>query len=140
MFVQYNRPNNHVLSTHGVMAANGVMTQPDIAVLRPGWQEFPKHIFDMHKDEPSFKKLMAEGVIVVSDAAMGTGKKAVKVGQADVEVHLSEIKDEKKCIEIVNGTFDRELFQRWLDEETRSKVKRAISARIKELYGKKDEE
>lgn len=138
MFLQYNRPNNHVLSTHGSMVG-GVMAQPEIHVLRPGWQEFPKHIYDMHKDDKMFKEMVKKGDIVVSDVKVGAGKKAVALAEADVEVHLSEIKDEKKCIEIVKGTFNRELLQRWLDEETRSKVKRAINERVKEVYGKKEE-
>jgi hypothetical protein len=115
------------------------MAQPDLFVLRPGWNEFPAEIFELHKNDPEIKAWIKSGDIVISDVKVGAGKKAIDLGAQDVEVHLAEIKDEKKCIEIVNGTFNRDLLQRWIDEETRSKVKRALSARMKDLFEKKDD-
>lgn len=142
MFLKYNKPNNHVLSTFGA-GVGGVMAQPDIKVIRPGWQEFPKHIFDMHQNDPHMISMIKDGTIEISEMAVKekVGKKTatVELGKSDAEVHLTKIPDEKKCIEIVNGTFDRGLLQRWIDEENRSKVKRALEKRMKDVYDKKEE-
>ena len=142
MFIQYNRPNNHVLTSYTPgLAPGGVMAMPEQHVLRPGWQEFPKRMYDLYKDDPEMKAMVKSGAVVISDVIIaGEGKKAPKValGQADVEVQLTKI-EEKKAQEIVAGTFNRELLQRWLDEENRSKVKRALEKRMKDLFGERKE-
>lgn len=134
MFIKYNRANNHVLSTYRA---------DETHVLRPGWNEFPKHIWEIHSNDAEIKRLMSEGHIEISDVKVvqqeGRKKTTVDLGKTDVEVHLTQIKDEKKAIEIVKGTFNREILQRWLDEETRSKVKRVIEKQIDPLLNPKSE-
>lgn len=116
---------------------------PEIFSLRPGWQEFPKGVFEAHLEDPEVQQLIKDKHIVISDVVIQEkqGKKTVKVelGKADVEVHLVAIKEEKKCLEIIAGTFNRELLQRWIDEENRSKIKRALEKRMKDVFDPKTE-
>lgn len=109
------------------------MTPKEIKWLRPGWNEFPSNIWKMHENDPEIvgmvesKKIELMNIVVVE----GKGKKRV-FGQGDDELHIVKIPD-ATAISIVKDTLNREMLQRWLDEETRSKVKRALEAQIKPL-------
>jgi hypothetical protein len=127
MLIQYNKPNNHALSN---------LKGDAIVVLRPGWNEFPSEIFNVHKDDSEIKGMIADGTIKFLKEKVVTmeGRKKVTktVGEDDSELHVKDL-DEKKAIEVIKATFNRDMLQRWMDEETRSRVKRAIDAQIKPL-------
>jgi hypothetical protein len=127
MFIKYTKPNNHALSN---------LKGDVIAVLRPGWNEFPSEIFEINKNDPEIKGMIADGHIEFLDAkvtSMEGRKKVTKViGADDSEVHVKDL-DEKKAIEVIKSTYNRDLLQRWIDEENRSKVKLAIDAQLKPL-------
>jgi hypothetical protein len=128
MFIKYSKSNLHVMSSHD---------GKEVYWLKPGWNEFPLHIWDAHKDHPETLRLMGEGSIEISQDKVSLvnprGKKeVVSLGKTDQPVRLKDL-DERRAIEIVGSTFDRGILQRWLDEENRSKVKRAVEKQLKPL-------
>lgn len=160
MFIKYNQTNLHALPnvTHKavvlrnkktgkkrtVMRVDNRQSPQDIKWLRPGWNEFPKAIWDQNKDHPGIKKMLKDKTIeIMSDTVVvKQGRKSLKkvVGQDDEEVSL-HLFSEARSIEIVKGTLNRDILQRWIDEETRHKVKRALTKQIKPLLNdKKDDE
>lgn len=123
MFINYTKPNCHTLAT------------PDgkeFHHLRPGWQEFPKRIWDLYKDDPEIKRMVADGDIVLMAEKVQDGKKTKTIGQDDQPVDLKDLPIDK-AIKIAKETLNRDLLQRWADEETRHKVKRILESQIKEL-------
>ena len=84
-------------------------------------------------DHADTKRMLSEGTIELMAEKVETKvgkKKVVKlVGQGDAEVHLKDL-EEAKAIKIVADTHNRELLQRWTDEETRHKVKRALDKQM----------
>lgn len=161
MFIKYNDTNVHAIpniKTKSVRMKNkktgkirvveklvGNQSPQDIKWLRPGWNEFPSDLWNKTKDHPGIKKMLAEKKIeLLNETVVVTeGKKKVKkvIGQDDEEVSLRFL-SELKSIEIVKGTLNRDILQRWLDEETRHKVKRALSKQIEPLLNntKSDDE
>lgn len=160
MFIQYNNTNVHALpylqyktvrvknkKTGKVKMVQKISTNQspqDIQWLKPGWNEFPKAVWDQNKDHPQIKKMIAKGKIVVMNETVTitqAGKKVKKlVGQTDESVKLKWF-DPTRAKEIVKKTLDREILQRWLDAETRSPVKRALEKQIKPLISQpKDED
>jgi hypothetical protein len=160
MFINYKETNVHALphvSSKTVKVRNkrtgkvrlearmeGQSPQ-DIHWLRPGWNEFPKHVWEQNKDHPSIKKMLKENKIVLlaEPVTVTQGSKKVKkiIGMDDEEVSLKLFTD-VRAIEIVKETLNRDILQRWLDEETRHKVKRALKKQIEPLLNneKEDEE
>jgi hypothetical protein len=127
------------------MRVDGSQSPQDIKWLRPGWNEFPRHIWEQNKNHPQLMKFMKEKTIELMDdvVTIKEGKKKIvkHVGQDDEEVSLKWFTD-SRAIEIVKGTLNREILQRWMDEETRHKVKRALTKQIEPLLNpqKKDED
>lgn len=61
------------------------------------------------------------------------------IGQDDKPVKLKYF-DEVTAMKIVKGTLNRDILQRWLDEERRHKVKKALRKQIKPLITQRDDE
>lgn len=128
MLIKWNKSNIHAFGSYDGKQIN---------FLRPGWNEFPSAIFELYKNDTEVLRfiknktleLMAEKVTLKTSS----GKKVTKViGQGDDELSLKDLSEEK-AIEIVKGTFNRELLQRWTDEENRHKVKRELDKQTKPL-------
>ncbi len=152
MFIKYNGSNVHALpylnfknvtlvnkktgKRRTVQKIDTNQAPQDIQWLRPGWNEFPSNVWGQNKDNPQIVKMLKKGTIVLMDEKVvfsRGGKKIQKqVGADDSEIHL-KVFDDKRAIEIVKSTFNRDLLQRWLDGETRSKVKRRLEKQIEPL-------
>lgn len=127
MLIKYNNTNLHALSTYD---------GKDIKWLKPGWNEFDSTVWVQHEKDPSIQKMIADGVIELMAEKVKVkegGKTVTKVlGKSDEELNIKHL-DEKKAIEVVEATWDRDMLQRWADEETRHKVKRAVDKQLKPL-------
>ena len=157
MFIKYNGTNVHAFplvtmktvrlknkKTKKVRLVQKVDTNQspqDVFWLRPGWNEFPKQVWEQNKENPGVKKMLKDGKIELMEAVVKTkvrtkaGKlKTVEkaIGQDDAEFRIKKL-DEKMALAIIKDTFNREMLQRWLDEETRSRVKRALEKQINPL-------
>lgn len=164
MFINYRGTNVHALGyvqmknktlrnrrTGKIRVVQEVASQSpqDIVWLRPGWNEFPKMVWEQNKNHPQvlhmIKKkqiiLLEEKVTVLEKDKNGRKKKITKVlGQDDSEILLRDF-SEARAIEIVKETLNRDILQRWLDEEMRHRVKRSIAKQIKPLLNpQKDED
>ena len=61
-----------------VMKLDLSQSPQDIPFLRPGWNEFPKHVWEQNRDHPGIKKMIKDKMIqVMSDVV------SVKVGEED---------------------------------------------------------
>lgn len=159
MFIKYDDTNVHAIP-HVKMVekklrnkkTGAVRTEmrmsPDLAPqeikwLRPGWNEFPKDVWDQNKDHPGIKKMLASGKIelLAEKVTVTEGRKKITkvIGMDDEEVSI-KLFSEARAIEIVKDTLNRDILQRWMDEENRSKVKRAIDKQIKPLLSTKSQE
>lgn len=127
MFIQYNKNNIHAL---------GTPDGKEIKFLRPGWNEFPSNIFKLYEKDPEILRMIADKIIVLMNekVTVNQGKKKVTkvIGQDDEEIVLKDFSD-SKAVEVVGGTLNKDLLQRWDDEENRHKVKRALAAQLKKL-------
>lgn len=103
----------------------------DIKWLRPGWNEFPSNIWEQNKENPGIKAMIAKGMIEIFDPKKAGMKKGKTLGP-DAEIHLTDLA-EPAALKIAKQTWDRDLLQRWVDEETRHKVKRALLKQIEPL-------
>lgn len=159
MFIKYNETNVHAMphvkmktvrlknkKTGKVRTEQRIdasLAPQDIKWLRPGWNEFPREVWEQNKSNPGIKKMIADGKIeLLAEKVVTTvGKKKVTkiIGQDDEEVSLRDF-SEVRALQIVKDTLDRDILQRWLDEETRHKVKRALSKQIKPLLNSEKEE
>ena len=127
MLIKYNKTN---------CLALGSFDNSEIAVLRPGWNEFPSHIWNKHEGDKQLKKLIEDGEIeFLKVTSLGKGKKK-EAGQ-DAELHIKDL-DETKAIGITKSTFNRDMLQRWIDEENRSKVKRALEKQMQTISPTKE--
>jgi len=136
LFIKYSGTNCH---TFGQLPEKGdisVQGPKKIAVLRPGWNEFPANIWEQYKTHPSVKKMMEKGTLELLETkvvVMVKGKKVIKkIGSNDNKVKLTYF-EEKKAISIVKDTYNRDILNRWLDEETRPKVIKAIQKQVEPL-------
>lgn len=156
MMIKWNESNIHALPyvTHKqvtlrnkktgkkrtVTQVDASQSPQDIRWLRPGWNEFPKVIWDQNKDHPGIQKMIREKKIelLAEPVVIKEGKKRITkiIGQDDEEVSLKHFA-EVRAIEIVKGTLNRDILQRWMDEESRHKVKRALSKQIEPLLNDK---
>lgn len=163
MFIQYKDTNVHAMpqlayrpvrvknkKTGKARMVDKLVTDQapqDVFWLRPGWNEFPKKIWDQNSTHPQIVRMMKRKKIVLLtdtvEVKKGGKKVKLQVGLTDVPIRLRWF-DAKRAIEILKNTLNRDLLQRWLDEETRSPVKRALEAQIKPLLPEnqapKDEE
>lgn len=155
MFIKYNDTNVHALpyvtyrqvrlknkktgKARLVKRVDTTQSPQDIQWLRPGWNEFPSHIWEQNKDHPGIKRMIDEGKIEIMSEKIQVkeGKKLVTkiIGQTDEEVSLKHF-TETRAIAIVKGTLNRDILERWLDEETRHKVKRALKKQVEPLINK----
>lgn len=160
MMIKYNNTNVHALpyvtmkpvtlkskrtgKKRTIMRVDENQSPSDIHWLRPGWNEFPKHIWEQNKAHPGIQKMIKTKMIEVMNEKVevkkGKKKVLVTVGQDDEPIELKNFSVER-AIEIVAGTLNRDILQRWIDEELRHKVKKALRKQIKPLLPeKKDEE
>lgn len=136
MFIKYNGKNIHALG-HIDEDPKKVVSGPQaIHWFRPGWNEFPSNIWKMYEKHPEIVKMLEDKKIELLNE-----KTTVQKGKKKVTVHLGmndepiELKDfsEQVAIKIVKETYNRDMLQRWEDEENRHKVKRALVEQIKPL-------
>jgi hypothetical protein len=160
IFIKYNDSNIHALpfvttkpvtlrnkktgKKRTVMRVDTSQSPQDIQWLRPGWNEFPSHVWEQNKDHPGIKAMLKNKKIELMSekVQIKEGKKKITkiVGPSDEEVDL-KLFAESRAIEIVKETLNRDILQRWLDEETRHKVKRALTKQIEPLLNNtKDED
>jgi hypothetical protein len=128
MLIKYNGTNVH---------AFGSPDGKQISWLRPGWNEFPKQIWDMYANHPDVITMLSDKKLEllnekVEVPSKGKKKEYREIGMTDEPLSLKDL-SESKAIEVVKGTYNRDMLQRWLDEENRHKVKRALDAQIKPL-------
>ena len=162
MFIKYNDTNVHALphvtmktvklknkktgKVRFVERVDHGQSPQDIQWLRPGWNEFPSHVWEQNKEHPGIKKMLKDKKIELLNETVVVveGKKKIKkvVGMDDEEISL-KLFSEARAIEICKDTLNRDILQRWIDEETRHKVKRALIKQIKPLLNEpadKDED
>lgn len=123
--IKYNKPNVH---------AFGDLEGKEVKALMPGWNEFPLRMWTKYESHPDVKKMLADKVIEIHPT-MKALKKGVKAPEEFDVTKLAE----SDATKVVGETFSRDLLNRWQDEETRSKVKKAIRERITDLFETKDE-
>lgn len=159
MMIKYNDNNVHALpnvkmkvvtmrnkktgKTRKVNKLDTSQSPEDIKWLRPGWNEFPKAVWDQNKDHPGIKHMLETGKIEIMNEKIEvkSGKKTITkiVGQTDEEISL-KLFSEVKAIQIAKGTLNRDILERWLDEETRHKVKKALKKQIEPLLNEEKSE
>jgi hypothetical protein len=154
MFIKYGGTNVHSLpyvtqkavtlrnkktgKTRTEMRVDSRQSPQEVHWLRPGWNEFPSHIWEQNKAAPSIQAMLKDGTIELMKERTKvkdpkTGKLVEKIiGADDREISLSFF-DDKKAIDIVKNTYNRDILQRWIDEETRHKVKRVLTKQIEPL-------
>jgi hypothetical protein len=127
MLIRYTKNNIHALGSHD---------GKEIKWLTPGWNEFPSHIWKQYENDAEIKKMIADGAIelLADKVTVKEGRKTVTkvLGAGDEELRIKDL-PEPRAIELVKQTLNRGMLQRWDDEETRHKVKRALAAQIKPL-------
>lgn len=152
MFIKYTGTNVLALP-HVTKIATGdkkLMQSPsDVKWFRPGWNNFPKAVWDQNADHPQIRKLIKKGVLVlfcekakvkVLNKKTGRTKFVTKeVGMDDKPIKLRYF-DEKLALKIVKETWDRDLLQMWDDDERRHKVKRALRKQIEPLLASKEDD
>jgi MarR-like DNA-binding transcriptional regulator SgrR of sgrS sRNA len=142
MMIKYNETNVHAIPNTATGAGHMAQGPAEIFSLRPGWNNFPAHVWKQHEKHPQIQKMIRAGkielmadkvTVTVRSKSTGKTKKVVKlIGQSDEMIKLKYF-DEKRAVAIVKGTLNRDMLQEWLDEESRHKVKRAIEKQIKPL-------
>lgn len=147
MFIHWKKKNVHILGSHDGR---------DVLILQPGWNEGSDLIWKQYENDPEVKTFLEEGVLSlhehpeagkevsrqgsgreVKEKGRSTGKVEIQqpryLGEGDQEVHINQITDEKKALDIVRNTWNKKLLERWFDEETRSRVKKALDSQLKNL-------
>lgn len=124
MLIKYNKTNIHALGT-----SDG----KEIYNLRPGWNEFPARIWKQYETHPDIKQMLSARDIELMKYKPKKGK---AIGLDDSELHLTDLKDDD-AISVASSTFSRPMLQRWLDEETRHKVKRVVEKQLTPLLPEK---
>lgn len=118
-----------------------VQTPQDILWLRPGWNEFPRVVWEQNKSNPLIQKLLKKGKIELLEhrakvkvkTTSGKTKTVEKLIGADDKPIKLKYFDEPLAAKIVKQTLNRDMLQRWLDEERRHRVKKALRKQIKPL-------
>lgn len=142
MYIKYNGTNVHALTYSSETDLKMNQSPQEVVGLLPGWNEFPKKIWEQNKNAPSIQKMLKKGTIELMEDKVTvrmkdkkTGKvKAVKkvVGTDDRKIKLTWF-DVARAVEIAKNTYHRDTLQRYLDEENRHPVKRALEKQIKPL-------
>lgn len=96
-------------------------------VLRPGMNEFPSEVWEMHKKHHIVMAMVENGDIEeVTVKGKKEGKKAApKLGADDKEIDISKVED-KDAKSLVKETLNLEILERWEAQETRIEVKKLI--------------
>ncbi len=151
MLLKWN--NTNVLAfpfkTPSVTGDKKFMQSPqDVKWLQPGWNEFPKAVWEQNKAHPMLQKYVKKGTIElfsypatirVKGKNGKTKLKKVILGGDDRPLKLRWL-DEKMAIIMVKSMFVRDILQRWTDEETRHKVKKALRKQIEPLLNTSEDE
>lgn len=118
----------------------GSMDAKEIKWLNPGWNDFPNRIWEQNKDSPLIKRYLAEGVLSIFNEKVTSmvGKKKVKtdIGMATTRLKLSDL-PEALAIKVVKESYERSMLTRWLNVETRPKVKKYLETQLAPPDGKK---
>lgn len=148
MFINYKGTNVLSMGAANHAAIGGTTSPQDVHWLRPGWNEFPRSIWQSNQAAPNIQQLLKKGVIQllevkvkvrVKDKKTGRSKVVTKViGQDDSEIRLKHF-DDARAIQIVKETLNRDILQRWLDEELRHKVKRVIIKQMEPLMAQPED-
>jgi hypothetical protein len=152
MMIKYSGTNVHAMAhineaalksmKDGDAKAIAIQTPQDVKWLRPGWNEFPRATWEQNKEHPEIKKMLKKKVIElmeyeakikIKDPKTGRPKTVTRmVGADDKPVKLKWF-DEITAKKIVTETLNRDMLQRWMDEETRHKVKKVLRKQIEPL-------
>jgi hypothetical protein len=134
MLIKYNKNNVHALGSFDGKTINW---------LSPGWNEFPSDIWKIYENDKEIQRMLADKQIELLEEKIITGKgknKTVEIiGKSDEELHLSKL-PEAKAIELIKGTLNRKMLERWIDEEVRHKVKRALVEQLKPLLPEEEKQ
>jgi len=126
MFIKYGGTNVHSLpyvtqkavtlrnkktgKTRTEMRVDSRHSPQEVHWLRPGWNEFPSHIWEQNKAAPSIQAMLKDGTIELMKERTKvkdpkTGKLVEKIiGADDREISLSFF-DDKKAIDIVKSHY-----------------------------------
>lgn len=140
MFIHYSGTNVHSMGLVNSTQMKMNQSPQEVRWLQPGWNEIPTKIWDQNKTNPTIKNMLTRGVIkILPDQVQVKFKKAGKItkkklaiGEHDKPIALS-LFEEKRAIEIVKDTYNRDILQRWEDEETRIKVRKALNKQLAPL-------
>lgn len=156
MLIKYNNNNVHALPSvkkkmvtlvnkktgkkRTVVKLDLSQSPQDIKFLRPGWNEFPREVWEQNKEHPQILKMLAEGKIeLMSEVVVvksGSKKTSLMIGESEDPLVLKQL-EVPKAVKIIKGTFNREMLQRWQDDEIRSTVKKAITEQLDPLLNPK---
>lgn len=167
MFIKYNGTNVHALplvtfkdvrirnkrtgKVRVVQKVDNQQSPREVFSFKPGWNLFPNHVWEQNVNTPSIQKMikkktiefMAHKVTVNQRTSSGKLKKVERViGQDDKPVKLKYF-GELDAVKIVKSTWNRDMLQEWLEEETRYRVKKVISKQVEPLLAnttKEDED
>jgi hypothetical protein len=160
MFINYKGTNVHALpfvtykevrlknkktgKVRVIQQVDNSQNPREIHSLKPGWNQFPTHIWKQNEGSPSIQQMLKKKVIelmavqveIKQRTPSGKIKKIVKlVGQDDKPVKLKYF-NEVDSVKIVKSTFNREMLQEWLDEERRHRVKKVLAKQLEPLLSK----
>ena len=106
MLIKYNRNNIHAL---------GSFDGKTIHALKPGWNEFPSHIWKLYEKDEEIVGFLKEGAvgpdgkpvkgpaIELMAEKVKVGSKTVVVGKDDKELDI-RVLDEKKAVEMARAS------------------------------------
>jgi hypothetical protein len=124
LFIKYNGTNIHNLAS---------FDGKQMSWFQPGWNEFPADIWKQYEKNDDIIDGLENKLFEVYKSP---GKKTPLLAE---EFNVKDM-DEKTAISVVTSTWVRPLLQRWQDEETHHKVKRALDKQLKPLMpGAKNE-
>lgn len=149
MFIKYSGNNVHAMPYVNSTGKDLIQSPQDVQWFRPGWNEFPAAVWKQNEKNPQVQKMLQKGIlevfsqkvkVQVKDKKSGRVKTVEKVvGLDDKPIKLKYF-DEKQSVEIVKGTLNREILQRWIDEERRHKVMKALRKQIEPLLNKSQDD
>lgn len=132
MWIKWDNTNCHAM---------GSIDGKEIFSLSPGWNDFPKRIWDENKDHPEILGFLEDKTIELLDEKKivlnGKKKTVVSIGMDDEPLNLKDLSD-GKALTIIKDTYKQDILNRWFDEDNRHKIKKAITARLKDLMPKEN--
>jgi hypothetical protein len=157
MFIKYSGTNVHAMAQINETALKAmkkgaktavIQTPQDVKWLRPGWNEFPKAVWEQNKNHPEILKMLKKGKIELFSAKAKVKVKDARgkikivermVGMDDRPIRLRWF-DEKLAMKLARETLNRDILQRWIDEETRHRVKKVLRKQIEPLLPSKEDD